>query len=370
MKASDVIEQLQTVLPKVTGLFSDDIPVTSLTRAGAVVTAVTSTPHGLDTGQEVVMSGAKELNPITSLTFSNGIASGVTQNSHDLTLPSLQQVDEDNIYDFNKAVISGAGQSEYNGTFILNSVINRKNFSYLVSGSPASPDTGSPVLEQEFGYNGRFAVTVIDPTTFTYQITVTPESPAGGTIIARSPMRVSGGVSFSRLILSYTEQPSNKLWAFVVLEDVNTSRNRSIKSDAINESSGTDEYRNRLIEPFSIYIFIPGVDSISGRPLRDDMEEIRGFIYEAILGVVFPTGLKCQTWSQITPTGDRYAGESSLSESVYIHQFTFERVVDVTYPDTKGPDRSVAFRDIKIDSTINSGTGDLDVAVNLDQIPL
>lgn len=370
MKASDVIQQLQTVLPKVTGLFSDDISVVSLTRTGFTVTAITSTEHGLISDQEVIISGAVELNPIISLTFSEGIVSAITQNAHDLTQPSLQQIKENNLYDFNKALVSGADQSGYNGIFTLNSVINRKKFSYLITESPISPATGNPVLEQEFGYNGKFPVTVIDPTTFTYQISVTPISPAGGTIIARSPVRVSGAVSFDRLVESYTEQSENKLWAFVVIEDVTTSRNRAILSDATSESSSSDEYRNRLIEPFSIYVFIPGVNSISGLPLRDDIEEIRGFIYQAILGVIFPTGLKCETWSQTTPTSDRYVRESPMSEAVYIHQFAFERVVDVTYPDTKGPDRSVAFRDMEIDATLNSGTGDLDAVIDLDEQPL
>jgi hypothetical protein len=370
MRASDVIQQLQAELPKVTNLFSNEFSITSLTRSGSTVTAVTSVPHGLADDQEVLITGARELNPITSLIRVGAVASATTQNAHDLTEPSAQQIRENNLLDFNKADVSGADQADYNGNFPITSAVNRKSFTYLVSGSPGSPATGSPVLEQDAGYNGRFPVTVLDTTTFTYQITTTPISPAGGTIIGRSPVRAAGSVDLRRAVKSYTKQTQNKLWAFVVLGDVTTSRNRAILSDAVSEQSKADEYRNRLIEPFSVFIFIPGVDSLSGRPIRDDVEDIRGYIYKSLLGVVFPTGLVCETWSQTTPTGDRYVSEDS-TDAYYIHEFSFQRVVDVTYPDTKGSDLNVAFRDVDIDGTIDIGTGgSLDADIDLDEQPL
>ena len=365
MKASDIIQRLQTQLPKRTALFSTDITVTSLTRSGSTVTAVTGSAHGLVNDQEVIISGALELNPITSLTFLNGVAFATTQNNHDLTQPSAQQLSEDNILSFNQSTVSGAVEPEYNAAATILTAVNRKNFSYPITGAPSSPATGSPVLEQNFGYNGRFPVTIIDTVTFTYEITTTPESPAGGTIIARSPARISGAVSLDVAASSYTAQENNELWAFVVLGDVVTSRNRAILSDATNEVSKSDEYRNRLIEPFSVYVFVPSTDSLSQRDLRDDMEDIRGDIYGSLLGVVLPTALACATWSQITPNGDRYLPQTTVA--AYIHEFNFERVVDVTYDDTKGPDSNSAFRDVNLNSTLNNGTGELTAEIDLDE---
>ncbi|HEY5564226.1 MAG TPA: hypothetical protein VIL33_01460, partial [Rhodothermia bacterium] len=46
----------------------------------------------------------------------------------------------------NSIKIAGATQSEYNGTFIVATVPDVDSFTYAVSGTPATPATGSPVL--------------------------------------------------------------------------------------------------------------------------------------------------------------------------------------------------------------------------------
>lgn len=369
MRASEVIQRLQRELPKLTDLFSTQFSITSLTRSGSTVTAVTATDHGLVDDQEVLITGATELNPVTSLTFLDGVASAVTFNPHDLTVPSSQQIKENNLFGFNKALVSGAVETEFNGEFTILSAVNRKSFTYPVVGTPSSPATGTIVLEQEFGYNGRFPVTVLTTTSFSYEITTTPVSPAGGTTVGHSPARISGALSLDRLVRSYTAQVNKELWAYVVLGDVTASRNRAILSDAVNESSKGDEYRNRLIEPFSVYVFSPEVQSLSGRETRDDIEDIRTFIYKSILGVAFSTAFNDEPWSQTTPLGDRYVRESS-TDAFYIHEFSFERVIDVTFPDTKGPDLNSAFRDMDVDATFDFGTGDLDADINIDEQPL
>lgn len=370
MRASDVVERLLEKLPQRTGIFSNDIPIVSLTRSGSTVTAISGSPHLLQTGQKVVITGALELNPITSLIFTDGIASAITQNNHDLTAADDFQRKVNNFYLFNNASVGGADQPEYNGTFLVKTVLNRKSFTYPVEGSPASPATGSPSLLQNFGYNGHFPVTVIDPTTFTYQITTTPESPASGNIIARSPARISAALSLERAVISYNKQiDENKLWIFVVLSDVVPSRNRKVLSDAANEEGSQTEYRARLVEPFFIYIFIPAIGSLSGRKLRDDMEVIRGYIYNSIAGVTFPSALTEGVWSQTTPLGDKHV-DTELAPAVYVHQFAFERIVDVTYGDTKGPDDNRAFRDTEWDTKFPFGDGEITAVQNLDEQPL
>jgi len=369
MRASEVIQRLQRELPKLTNLFTTQFSIISLTRSGSTITAVTATDHNLVDDQQVLITGATELNPITNLTFLDGIASAVTFNPHDLTVPSSKQIKEDNLFGFNKAFVSGAVETEFNGTFTILSAVNRKNFTYPVTGTPSSPATGIIILEQDFGYNGRFPVTVLSSTSFSYEITTTPVSPAGGIIIGHSPARISGALELERIVRSYTKKVPDELWAFVVLGDVTASRNRAILSDAVNESSQGDEYRNRLIEPFSVYVFIPAVQFLSAREVRDDIEDIRTFIYKSVLGFVFSTGLNDEPWSQTTPLGDRFVKEGS-TEAFYIHEFSFERVIDVTLPDAKDPDLNSAFRDMDLDATFDFGTGDLDADIDIDEQPL
>ncbi len=368
MRAADVVERLQSEVLKRTGLFSTDIPIVSLTRSGSTVTAISAAPHNLINDQEVLIAGARELNPI-SLTFANGVVSAITQNVHDLTVPTRINVKNNNIYPFNQAVVSGANESEYNGAFTIESAVNRKSFTYAISGTPASPATGLPVLEHDFGYNGRFPVTVIDPVTFTYQITTTPASPAGGVIIGRSPARISSASSLQTAMDSYTKQNMDQFWMFVILGDVTTSRDRRVLSDATNEFSKQNEFRARLLEPFFVYVFVPAKQDLSGAMSRDNMEAIRGVIYHSLLGVIFPTALTDDTWSQTSPLGDRHASEV-VNAAIYVHEFSFQRVVDVTYRDTKGPDINLAFRDVSLTIKSDQGTGELSADINLDEQPI
>jgi hypothetical protein len=366
VKASDIIAQLRAVLPKLSDDFTDSVSITSLVRSGSTVTATTSSNHGLETGNYISITGAFEANVITSLTRDGSVVTGVTTDNHDLTAPGLGQP---KIFDFNKAVVSGATESEYNGTHELTGVTNRKTFVYAVSGTPTTPATGSPVLLQDTGYNGRVEVTVTSKTTFAYEITTTPNSPAVGTMLAKKEARVSGAVSLTRAIRGYTEQAANSLWAFVVVGDVTVSKDRSIFNDATQTISKQDEWRQRLIEPFSVFIVIPATDSISARPARDKAEDVRPLLYQSLLGVGFPTTLTNQGWSLVTAAGDRFVGETS-GNALYIHEFRFERVVDVTYEDTSLPDDNNAFRDFNFDATIEGTTGDLDADIDLDETPL
>jgi hypothetical protein len=343
--------------------------VISLTRSGSTVTAVTAAPHNLNTGDKALIKGAVELNPIASLVFADGIASAITQNAHDLTEPSRNMIRFGNTQSFNFADVSGADQAEYNINALVSVVPNRQNFSYPVTGSPASPATGSPALKQEGGYNGLFSITVIDPITFTYQISTTPVSPAGGTIFAQTGLRISSAVSAARMIRSYTEQPTDDYWLFVILGDVNISKDRSVLTDAASENSVQNEYRDRLIEPFRLFVLAPGVTAYSGRVFQDAMEDIRGFIYNSMVGFIFGSALAESPWCKTSPLGDRFA-EDIATDAVYIHEFSFQRVVDVTYPDTIGIPDSRAFRDASITTGFQIGTGELESDIDLDDEPL
>jgi len=369
MKAEDIIKQLRAVLPTVTDYFTGSSAVSSLTRSGATVTATTSANHGLVSNNYVTITGAYEPNTISSLTRSGDTATATTAADHDLTEIGTGQA---NIYPFNRATVSGATETDYNGTFNVVSANNRREFSYTVDNAPTTPATGTPVLLQDTGYSGRHQVTVTGLKTFTYTITETPTSPAQGTILAKKEARVSGAVDLSRAFRGYTEQCADEMWCFVIVGDVSVSKDRATLSDSVQTISSQDEFRQRLIEPFSVFVFIPATSSISARPERDMAEDIRAYIYQSLLGVTLPSSLNDAGFSQVSATGDRYV-QQTANDAIYIHEFMFERVVDVTYEDTALPDSTVAFRDFNFDAVIDfgiEGTGDLDADIDLDDSPL
>src|SRR5665213_1189077 len=111
MKAADVAAQLRLVVPSLTSLFSTNLTVTSLTYDAGIVTAVTSTAHGLSTQNNgVLISGALVPNPIISLTSDGLVASATTENNHDLT---ANQHDIANGYE-PLVSVEGADFTEYN----------------------------------------------------------------------------------------------------------------------------------------------------------------------------------------------------------------------------------------------------------------
>ena len=364
MKATDIIKQLQAVLPTVTPLFSETVSITSLTRSGTIVTAVASAAHGLATGAGVTITGAQSPINITSLTFLDGIATAITASAHDLTEEWENGVPSDNP----DVTVSGATETEYNGANPLLTVPNRTKFTYTVTGTPSSPATGTPVLQEQFGtgYNGWHSVTVINATTFTYEITQTPNSPALGTIEAKSKIRVSGAVNIEKAMQAYSAKDANKLWALVILGDTTISKDRHVESDATDTQGSGDDFRQKLLTPFGVFVFAPASSEIAGMEARDQMEDVRVFLYKSLLRVKFDTGLQFETQYGVISEGDSFF---DYNGAAYIHQFVFSTQTDVIYDDTVAPDNSVAFRKIQLQYLDELETVELTANVNLDEEP-
>lgn len=362
MKSVDIIKQLQTVLPTVTDLFSDSISITSLTRSGTTITATTLTAHGRSTGGVVIVSGAKSPTAISSLTFLDGIATAITSTRHDLTEGFQAGVASDSPL----ITIAGATESEYNGDNPLLTVLNRTTFTYTVTGMPTSPATGAPFLLESFntGYNGRQIITVTGPTTFTYETTETPGSPAQGTILANIGVRVSGAITVDMAEAAYTEKQNGKLWAFVILGDVVANKDRNVLSDATSMIEAGSDPRERVFTPFGVLIFTPATDEIAGMNARDDMEDVRAFLFKSLLKVQFTTGLQSETRYGVVYENDGFV---KYNGAYYMHQFAFSTMTDIITEDMVLPDLSVAFRDIGLVFLDELGTVELTANVNLDE---
>lgn len=358
-KSVDIINQLIAIVPSVTNLFSDAIPISSLTFSGGLVTAVTSSPHGLSTGNYMNITGAQAPVVITSITNSNNVATAVTAIPHDLTEGYQTTVQ-----------VTGATQPEYNGNALpLLSVPNRQTFTYQISGNPV-PATGSPLLFDgaERGYNGRFSLTVINPTTFTYPISSNPYPTAIGNPIVNANVRISGAVSIDRVKEAYTKQIQlnpKKLWAFVILGDTTVNKDRSILNDANYVAVAGTEFRQKEIQTFSIFVIIACTDEIAARASRDMMEDVRLAFYKALLGFIPPSELFDDTKFGITFLSHHLF---EYSDAFYIHEFQFQIVSDITYGDLQ-QDFNVAFRDIDFYQN-NSPNQIISTGVNLDDEPL
>lgn len=215
MQALQIINQLKAVLPKYTSDFTTNFSISSLTRSGSVVTATTTTAHGLIAGNKVLVTGAKTPITVSSLTRNGTYALAITASDHNLiknqttveisganqteyngthdlvwtppviyiesitiagtTATVTTKSNHGLVFDSNVQVfISGVTPSEYNGTFSLNSVPTPTTFTYTVQGVTIDGSTSpSKLMQMQQVLNSR---------TFIYSVSGTPTTPATGTI--------------------------------------------------------------------------------------------------------------------------------------------------------------------------------------------
>jgi hypothetical protein len=360
-KAADVIRALAAGFVTQTRLFSRIVSITSLSASGGIATAACATEHGYSTGDYVYISGAQAPVQVSSITRTGDIATAITTQPHDLTKNA------DELF-YNPTVkVSGADQAAYNGDAItLLTVPNRNEFTYAVSGSPATPATGTILAfdDKERGYNGLKQITVVDANTFTYEITGTPQ-PAIGTIVSHSNIRVSGAVDDERAIESYTKKLANEYWAFVILDNTDPSKDRSILNDSTGAPIVGNDFRQMMMQNFHILVFAPTKNEIAAREARDTMEDVYSFLVKSLCRTIFETSFSDSTTFQLISLGhdkfDYYKG-------FYVHKFNFQISNFIIFSDTIPPDLNVAFRDITL--IINNSPDELVTAeIDLDEEP-
>lgn len=363
MKTQDIIDQLANRLPLFTDLISDSFNVLSLARSGTTVTITTSTAHKLTNKHSVLIKGAQTPLTVVSLTRVGSTAFLETSSNHDMTLtvPGVVEID-------------GANEPEFNGVFTVTAIDNRKNIAFSITDSGPTSATGTILVLNGSSalqsYNGRHQVTSTPSTTlFTYEISdATLPTPAEGEITVQANARISGAVEFPRLLDAYTEQDINDLWAFVVLEDTSASKNRALLSDATDNIQRTGYFRQQILQPVSIYLFIPtAIQQIAGRQARDLAEELFRPLCQSILFKKYDSGL----FSGLdNPLMFLSHGFHHYDSAVYVHRYTFEQVNELYFEDTVGFDEDVAFRDITLNMGVDIGTAILTADLDLDIEPL
>lgn len=365
MKAQEIVARLALRLPMFTDAFTTNYSITSLTRVGSLVTAITNTPHSLKVANQVNIIGAESPIALLALTRAGPIGTLSTDGPHDITKFSIgaQSVE-----------ISGANEPEFNGSFVLLSRPNRESLTFVMPDSGPIVATGAPLLLNGSsiyqGYNGLFAVAgVPSSTSFTYDITTSPPLfAATGTISARTLPRISSGVSLERIIDSYTVQTNlTDVWAFVILGDVIASKNRSIDSDASDNQQRGNEFRQQLIQPFTIVTLTPTTDQVAARAARDQAEDIFRPLCQSVLFSKFESGLHVGAQNPVMFIDHGFA---FYDTAVYGHSYAFQTVADLTFDDTVGYDADVAFKDISLSMGVNIGTAVLLAEIDLDDIPL
>ena len=344
-------------MPGIVDDFSNQVNVVSLTRVGTTVTIETEGAHGLAVGNLTNITGA--LVPINCTITRNGILGTLTTDAdHDITENAGFDVQTE-----------GATEQEFNGTFTLQSVTNRRTINFIMDDSGPTVATGSPLLLNGSSplkqYNGLVGVSTVPTlTSFTYEVEDdTLYTPASGDIVVKTLPRISGGVSLERLVSAYTKQKTNDAWLFVVLGDGVADKSRKIDTDATDNIQRGHEFNQRIIQVVQVYVFLPTVGEIGGEQARDRCEELLSPICRSILTAKFQS-LVSGGNNPLMITGH---GAEIYNGAFYVHQYAFESTLQMGESDIYQPTDDVAFRDIHLTTRFDVGTGELETNIDLDE---
>jgi len=344
--------------------FTDNFGVTNVSIVAQVVTVTTDADHGLQPNDFVTVDGLFVPAEIDSINATTEQATCTTATDHDLTLNPLEN--------FKKFVrITGTGFDE---TYQLIATVNRRSFTISLEGKPTLP-AGTLFLQQTISnsVNGLIQVLAVPANDqFTYSVNQDYQSPNEFTQAQVSlGHRISGAVNYDTILASYTAQLESELWCFVVLGDTIGNKDRRGTNDALTQQGQSMDFCQQTIQGVTIYFFLPNKGDIltqtNGRAARDFIEDIKPDVLRSVLGINYASGLSCQGQGVLSYLSDGYF---DFRGSYYVHQFSFEQVLEITQGDTAIEPDDRAFRDIDImlENQFSDIT-DYTACINLDEQP-
>ena len=365
MKARDIVLRLKTQLPLLTDRFTSEVVISSITASGTTATVTTAAAHGLVNGNKAVVAGTNAAVTISTITRVGTVATVVTSIDHDLTNDFVTAV-----------VLSGATEAEFNGTFPLLDVQNRRQFTITVADSGPTSVTGSPVLQEPglpFGYDGlQTVVNVLNSTSFTYTLTqALTEDAAGTNMRLVTDFRIRAAINADRARAIFTSRDVNslelgELVLIVVLEDVISSRSRSSLNDGTFDGGISGSSRQQILETVSCIVFQKVTQQSSGATARDNMQDIARFIIKVLKGFSAGSGFATDTGSLVFVTHDLLEYDTAI----YSHRVQFELLGEIDTLDLDIVPLNVAFRDISFTITNEQGDEPTITSIDLDEQPL
>lgn len=364
---NDIVLHLATYLPRVTERFSVLPIVVSSEVIEANILSVNAVGHGFTAGTPLAVTSGFLNNSITNVQLANDELTFTTQEDHDYTSPDspTQYVELD-----------GFTASVYNGRHELVNVPNRRNIVInLPEGQISAPSlNGNEVAKEDrnLGIKGYHIVTdVTDADNFLIQIDNIPPlpiNPITGLSITQN-VRVAAASDIDRARAIYSSQnPGQDLWAFVIMGDVDVSKDRHTLNDATAGFTHQDLQLIRYLQNFSIVVFIPTINDVSGAAAQ---ALAYGEIFEILNVVLFGFGFNDSQSSINYVTVGNGHGPNPFNTSWYEHVYEWQLPVAVDFEDGFRFTDDVAFRDIESVWDINrDSAAQMVLNINLDEEPL
>lgn len=344
---NDIKNQLRRYLPTVTDLFTSSITATA-TTSGDTVT-LTSTAHGLAVGDKVNIAAGALSNTLSSVVDNgDGTVRFGTTDEHDLT-------EAKEINDPTTLTLTGFGDT-WDDTHTIVSIPNRMFFEIAFpDGIIVVPTlTANTVLleDRPAGILGIFEIaTVPTVNTFTIVITDVPLFPTGTVenVEVVTGVRIWAAADFERAEEIYTKKSLNELALFLIMNDVDISKDRESLNDAIGAFTRADFGRQTILQNFTTLVFIPtnDGDKAGGKAQQLSYDEVFIALYSTLYGVVIPDP-DSKVPYVIVSNGH---GPGTYTTAYYTHAYEWQAPSVLTFDNGFNQQPNVAFRDI--DGTFN-----------------
>lgn len=263
IKPSDIILHLQIYLPFFTDKFSETVTVTSATSGASNIVSVNAVNHGLSDNANITITQGTIRNSITSVSILDGIATFITQYNHQLITPQLE-------YDTSEIDMEGFS-SDFNGTFTILDTTSQKEFRIETEVTSVPTTLGYFKDNRSAGIKGLQTITLInsDNFEFTSPYYTLPQGDIDNLKIIKAT-RCYGSADIERAKDIYTKKPTtDTLWLFVIMNDVETSKDRHTLNDTTAGFTSQDLKLLRVSTDFSLVVFFPTQETLSGTEAQE-----------------------------------------------------------------------------------------------------
>ena len=361
----DIVLHIAEYLPRISDLFCDTLDIdTAVISGNYTITVTTSTAHGLVPGSPIIFTGGKTQNVISTAEDDVPDETVLIEFSdvHDFTTPNTAIGTE-------PLLCTGFNEAEWNTTLEIVDVPTDQ--SVIVNYPPGA--TGPPTFTTAIGYEERplsiFGTQSVAAVPSTTQFTVLLDSTSvpglpNGAILnatATTGIRCAAVDSVDRADKIYAKQSGNKLWLFVIMTDLDISKDRHTYNDGIASFSSQDTMRLRALQNFSTVVYFRSADKISGATAQ---ELAYGTIFLDLLQVLYGfSGFTKDTDASEFATVVAGHGAGTSNVAYYTEVYDWQCPVDISFDNGFNFYEDVAFR--HLDGSFGMFTTD-----NLEQLTL
>ena len=334
-KTSQIVRQLQKVLPKYTNYFHNELIIDAIVKAGSIATIKTFGQHNLTSGDMVLIKGSLLKNHVSNAYIDAGKLVLEFNTPHDKTLFD----DAPNIAYFDYSDLASA------------TIHDIPDQSTLILNHGVLPTGSGNLLEDRYdGFNGFHIATVTGPMEFSIAHNGSTLLPNVANAKCVCNYRIVGLAEVSRLIEHYEKQTSdNHMWLWVIKDECRASFTRESSTDATNRFTKIEDFYQELYQNVHLMVVIPTSNFTGGMEAIDKIDDIRQYLLKSVAGVLFNSGYSTgarYTFNFVKDSFYDYFG------AYYVHDFVFEHITAITEYDIIDPDDSVAFKEVIINDAM------------------